>query len=50
MIKGEEAGAGPEEAAPTSAESECLASIIHVHSHSGLKRHVNDGENIYVCI
>ena len=48
MIKGEEAGAGPSEAAPRSVESECLASIIHVHSHGGLKRHVNGGENIYV--
>ena len=47
MIKGEEAGAGPEEAAPTSAESECLASITHVHSH-GFKRHVDDGKNIHV--
>ena len=49
MIKGEEAGAGPEEAAPTSAESECMASITHVHTH-GFKRHVDDGENIHVHI
>ena len=49
MIKGEEAGAGPEEAAPTSAESECLASITHVHSHD-FKRHVDDGKNIFCTL